>query len=206
MGNLWDKREGESKAAYAALLDYLRMGTKRSLRSLLKRYQEQTSNKPPTTKFNSLSTWSNRFEWVKRAAAYDEAQEAKQEKRIAAARAKLIDDELADYRAERARFLKVRAKMHVTDEFISTTEEVDEKTGKVTITKTVEISVDPSAHRLLTKWRSDISALGRRSLGMPEKITEQHIDPDIDAEKTLKGYIGISPDDWDDDDEADSAV
>lgn len=207
MGNSWDKRDDESKAAHAALMDYLRMGTKRSLRSLVKRYESQTSSKPPTTKLNSLTTWSNKHEWVKRADAYDDAQEAKQDKRIAAARSKLITDEMKDYRAELARFRSVRSTLNFTGQDLTEeTIEFDESTGITTVTRTVVESINPSAHRTMSKWRGEISALGRRSLGMPEKITERHIDPDMDAEKMIKGYIGISPDDWDDGDEADSAV
>lgn len=204
--NLWAKRADESKPAHEALMDYLRMGTKRSLRGLLKRYEKQTSNKPPTTKFNTLSTWSKKFEWVKRAEAYDKAQQAKQDQLIAAARSKLVHDELADYRKELARFRKVRDQLHSGEpEVIDYQEVVDPNTGTVTITKTVQVADGLGAHRLVTKWRSEISALGRRAMGLPEKITEQHVD-EIDAEQTVKGYIGISPDDWDDDDETDSAL
>lgn len=199
-GKSWEEfLPEESKAAHSAMLDYLRMGTKRSLRSLHKRYTAQTSSKPPTTKLNSLTTWSNKFDWVKRAAAYDAEQQAAQDRAVAAARSKLIADELADYRKELARFRKVRDRMRVeASEVVDEKEEVNPKTGAVTITKTVEVTPDLAAHRLLTKWRSEISALGRRSMGLPERITEQHVD-EIDAESAVKGYIGISPDDWDDD-------
>lgn len=78
----WDKENplnripGESRAANSALRDYYLMGAGRSLRGLLGQYIQQSSNNPPTktptTKFNTLSTWSHKYRWVDRATAQKE--------------------------------------------------------------------------------------------------------------------------------------
>lgn len=68
---------GESRAAHQALLDYAAMGGRRSLRTLLAEYvrrssDERLTEKPPTAKWGTLSTWSMRHDWSERVAAYDE--------------------------------------------------------------------------------------------------------------------------------------
>lgn len=213
MAELWDKRADESKAAHEALMDYLRMGVKRSLRGLISRYSKQTSTKPPTTKLNTISTWSNKFEWQKRAQAYDIAQQKKLDAKLDDERKKLVAAELADYKAELMRFRQVRSRAAlVKEEQVSEVSKPDpDDSNKTIITRTIVESVDVGSHIALTKWRLEISALGRRANGMPEKITEAHIDDSSDSEKKFKMYIGISPDDWDDDisdadDSSDSAV
>lgn len=70
------KADDESERANHALRDYCLMGSGRSLRSLLKVYldREATSNKaekPPTTSFSTLATWSTLYQWVPRARDYD---------------------------------------------------------------------------------------------------------------------------------------
>jgi hypothetical protein len=70
MNRKWDKRDSESVKAYQAFCDYRDMGTGRSLRALLDQYIKQVSNKPPTTKWSTISTWSHKHEWQKRVSAW----------------------------------------------------------------------------------------------------------------------------------------
>ncbi len=54
------------------------MGAGRSLRKLVEQYKQQTHSNypaglPPTTKPNTLFFWSNKFEWVAAAQAFDKA-------------------------------------------------------------------------------------------------------------------------------------
>lgn len=59
----------ESRMAYQALMDYLAMGSVRSLSKLLAQYQTYT--KPPPTKYlNTLKSWSDKNEWQKRIKQY----------------------------------------------------------------------------------------------------------------------------------------
>lgn len=217
MTEIWERRDGESDSAYQALRDYLRIGVRRSLSKLCAQYTRQASSKrtvkqPPTTSLNTLETWSHQHEWVKRAKAYDIDEQRKLDAALEANRQKLIDDELADYRAELRRFREVRSK--VLPSYFEQVSEVKapdpDDPNKTIITRTIVEHIDIGTSHALTKWRLDISALGRRANGMPEKITEALIDDNVDADKTFKAYIGISPDDWDDgpadDNEANSAL
>lgn len=70
--------EGESITANKALNDYARMGYARSLRSLLKRYQEM--DVPPTSSFGTMAHWSQTFSWVDRVALWDEIERRRQER------------------------------------------------------------------------------------------------------------------------------
>lgn len=76
------KAKTESWRANSALRDYYQMGPTRSLRKLLDRYIRQAANKeqtksaeiqdPPTTKWTTMGTWSNRHQWVERVSKQDE--------------------------------------------------------------------------------------------------------------------------------------
>lgn len=65
--------EGETGRANAAFRDYAMMGPARSLRRLLARYQEEEAagGVPPTTAWQTLSTWSGRHRWQERSGTFD---------------------------------------------------------------------------------------------------------------------------------------
>jgi len=73
-----DRRE--TTASNSAFVEYCRMGTKRSLRALQERFEEQADavtngdgdKLPPTTKLKTIGEWSKDFNWVKRAEDYDQ--------------------------------------------------------------------------------------------------------------------------------------
>lgn len=72
-----DARPDESAKAYAAFLDYIRLGPTRSLRKLLEQYRVQSEVKPgtenpPTRRLATLSDWSVKYEWQARLRAYFE--------------------------------------------------------------------------------------------------------------------------------------
>ena len=62
---------GETRKSNAALLDYALMGPGRSLRKLSAQYVKQVSSSPPTRKWNTITTWSLRYHWVARVAAWE---------------------------------------------------------------------------------------------------------------------------------------
>lgn len=70
---------GESRAANQGLRDYALMGARRSLRSLLAEYKKQKSSnpstKPPTCKFNTISRWSQNYDWVARVNRWQELEQ-----------------------------------------------------------------------------------------------------------------------------------
>lgn len=213
----YERRDNETDAAYQALLDYCRMGVRRSLSKLCTQYTRQASSKrtakkePPTASLNTLETWSHQHEWVKRAKVYDTDQQKKQEAEIEASRKKWIEDEIANAKAELQRFKLVRGTVNLSfKEQVTETQAPDpDDPNKIIITRTFIEHIDVSQHAAMTRWLDNISALGRRAHGLPEKITEAHIDDNLDSEKSFKAYIGINPDDWDDevnDNSADSAV
>jgi hypothetical protein len=119
-------RARESKVAYAAFLDYVRMGPRRSIRQLHARYVQQLSSNPlaespPTTKLNTLFTWSTRHGWQDRLMAYQEErdrreQEAWEARRKAVRQAdweagEALRDLAADILAETPNFLKTTRRL-----------------------------------------------------------------------------------------------
>lgn len=82
---------GETGRAYAAFVDYVRLGEGRSLRRLLaayvhgeKRVQSEykaSTEKPPTRRFATLAEWSVKHAWQERLAAY-QAERARHEQAV----------------------------------------------------------------------------------------------------------------------------
>lgn len=70
------RQKGESSKAVQACNDYLRMGAGRSLRLMVQKYNEPSTENAPTRHLNTLANWSSRFEWVARAEEYDAEIEA----------------------------------------------------------------------------------------------------------------------------------
>lgn len=69
------KRDDETLKAHAAFLDYVRMGSGRSLAKLIAQYQDQGAakvgpEKPPTRRLSTLKEWSVIHEWQKRLEAW----------------------------------------------------------------------------------------------------------------------------------------
>lgn len=120
---------GESRKANQALRDYALMGVGRSLRSLLERYLQQSANGVPTTKFNSLGTWSNRFHWVDRVTRFDELE---QEARLAEREKRRQQLEEADWVTGEKLRQRVGEFLEQLPKFIKTSESV-----------TVEDTIDP---------------------------------------------------------------
>ena len=67
----------ESGRALRALVDYAMMGMSRGLYGLSRRYQGGDAGEPPTTSLRVLERWSSKFEWGRRAAAWDQVVEAR---------------------------------------------------------------------------------------------------------------------------------
>lgn len=70
------RQSGESDSAVVACNDWLRLGTGRTLSTLLQKYSELIQNKPPTQSLATLKVWSMRYQWAERATEYDADYEA----------------------------------------------------------------------------------------------------------------------------------
>lgn len=62
----WERRDGESAKAYEAFCVYRDLGTQRSIRSVCQKLDKSRQ---------LLSTWSAKYEWVSRCAAWDAEQD-----------------------------------------------------------------------------------------------------------------------------------
>jgi hypothetical protein len=95
-----ERHDKESEKAVQACNDYLRMGPGRSLRRLSDVYIQQASSdaqaaKPPTTKPNTLFTWSTDYDWQKRAENYDAEQDRAKTAEMEARRRAVMEEGLA---------------------------------------------------------------------------------------------------------------
>jgi len=63
--------KGETSKSIQACNDYLRMGPGRSLAKLNRKYREDVQNESPSKAVGTLTNWSGRYGWVKRAEQYD---------------------------------------------------------------------------------------------------------------------------------------
>lgn len=91
--SLWatlEQRDDESRKAYAAFLDYVRMGAGRSHRKLHAEYRQRsdsgpTADLPPTTRLRTLHDWSAKYAWQARLEKYlkerEQAEQAEWEER-----------------------------------------------------------------------------------------------------------------------------
>lgn len=80
------RQPGESTRAYAAFMDYSRLGPRRSARKLIKYYADKgelgmlgepgVDDQKIASKF-TVTMWSVKYEWVKRSEAWDELQQIK---------------------------------------------------------------------------------------------------------------------------------
>jgi len=105
------RRPGERHKMYMALVDFINMGPGRRLIDLHHLYTERYRhhradpaghNKPPTKSYDTLRRWSARYDWGKRAEAYDleiqalESAEREEQRQLRAARRAQAWEEYTD--------------------------------------------------------------------------------------------------------------
>jgi hypothetical protein len=120
------QRAGETAKAHAAFLDYVLMGPGRSLKKLCEKYRGWIEGgsrveKPPTRRLATLETWSTKYDWQARLAAFNEErdrreQEAWEARRKAVRQAdweagEALRDLAADILAETPNFLKTTRRL-----------------------------------------------------------------------------------------------
>jgi len=164
MPDPWDRRKDETKRAHDALLDYCAMGGGRSIRALFAQYRQQSATfaatgaatrKPPTRRLRTIMTWSSRFDWPERAAAWDTHMRTREEDKWAAFLEKLREKErlISDKLLEKADQMLKYPLARVTR---------NEETG-LTI-------VEPADWKLpdATRMAAEGSKLGRRAAGVED--------------------------------------
>lgn len=188
---VWDPKEPlercialkETRSANIALLDYAQMGSngaERSLRKLLDRWklmQEQVqqnpdaalTQRPPTTSWGTLSTWSLRFAWVMRCEDWDAIQ-----------RTNLIRQQ----QEQQAAMLKKHT-------------QIAQQMQKLALTRLGQLLEKDTATLLspddVRKWLQLAVSIERTSLGMPAEImaiTSMNDDELIARYRDLLARIG----------------
>lgn len=169
----------ESGKAFAAFELYREMGVERSIAKVAQKYNKSASY------IAQLNRWSGQHGWVKRAAAWDDAQSQAHNVEMNAHREALIDAELADYEQQLANWRRL---WDTTQIFIERRSMTLPDGTRVQMS---ELNID--GYIRLAEYRHRISALGRRAMGLPDKIVQSDV---TSGGKAIKGYAIVSPDDW----------
>lgn len=140
------RAKGETTKANTALRDYAHMGDERSLRALYERYEEASGEAPPTAQLSTLFTWSARYDWPARVAAWVEIQQAERDARNKERQLQIEREEWAD------------------------TTDLLEKLDK--LEETFDKKPDAMLLARIVRIRLQIAQLRRLSAGLPDRITE----------------------------------
>lgn len=179
----------ETVKAYTAFLDYVNMGGGRSLRKLQAEYRRQTVARPPSTRLETLTEWSKTHKWQDRLKAY--ATEV-QQRQLATQKQRLdrftetvweFHDTLAEHvRAQLAEYEKnkIAKKTRVPDPR-NPAQEIEVVYMKTNL-RDLMMLVDMAG-----KLGKDL----RAQLGLPTPIDV------TSGGEPLKGYMNVSPDEWD---------
>jgi hypothetical protein len=185
-----DRRPTDTPRSLAALNDYAAMGAGRSLRDLAALYRRQSVDgsstaKPPTTRFETLGTWSTAHDWQARVAVYDAAVASDAEADRAALRQQrrreLEDLDYFQGMDLRNRVSELLAEM---PRFIRHTESEVRQNGELVKVITLALRAGPGELARALKLASEIQRL---SVG---EATEQ-----IDSNQNIViTYVNDSPD------------
>jgi len=152
MPDSWDRQPTESAKAHRALLDYCGMGPARSMKALLERYVQAPTNaspRPPTLSWTTITTWSHKNDWVKRAAAWDADQERLEKEALRTAINEMAQRQASEGRAlqDMAAMLRERLEQFVRVMRPVTVETIDENGQVVRVIRT-EIKPGDAANLL----------------------------------------------------------
>lgn len=191
---LWERQPNEGAKPFQAFALYRDMGNARTLAAVAKQL---------TKSEQLIRRWSMRDHWQERVTAYDNevariAQEAVFNaipERIAAAREQIVIDELDDYQAllQEYRAAKEQARL-MRREVTGFT--IDPASGERV--KVVTMRMTTLEFWRLTRWRLDISRMGRLTVGLPSKVTESRL-TDKDGESSWADLLAAARDDDEDD-------
>lgn len=192
-----ERADGESAKAVQACNDYLRMGPGRGLIELYRVYtnvDNQSQFKPPTTVYATIRQWSSKFNWPARADEYDLGwEEIKNEERRRVFEYGLALD-----------FERVRVLHRLAETLERELYETDEKggQGKLWLKDVKQIGSGETAERIdLRRFNSQLVSELRSTLDDIAKETGGRVnksDVSLSGDVNMKGYVIVSPDDWDD--------
>lgn len=163
------QRDGETKKAHQAFIDYALMGPGRSLRKLCARYRGQAGDeagteKPPTRRLTTLGEWSSTYDWQKRIEAWNTEQQqvdqAQWEERRRAIRE--ADWEAGEALRELAGDILAQA-----PQFLKTTRRLVKGSKGQPDREVITVGIDIGA---MLKALAQASDLQRQAAGMPKTI------------------------------------
>lgn len=174
MSEVWQRQPNETAIAYKAFGVYRDMGAERSLSKVREKLGRKSGYE------RQLQEWSSQHSWVDRAAAYDRQLEerltAEFEESLIARRRKLLEQEVADADALLQKFHEAleRVQLHGTQRKTTRKKDADGKEVDIVL---VEVNIQ-DLHDL-TKWRRDLAAFARLTIGLPGSIAQgQHTGKD----------------------------
>lgn len=185
-----ERQPGETLRAVQACNDYLRMGPGRSLRSLIEEYARDGQTRPPTRNRSTLTNWSARYHWQDRAAVYDARLEVEKNRRADEVMQSGLA--LAHERVTKLKDLAGKLEGYLQDENNVWLPDV-KQIGGGKFAERVDIVRFNAA--LIEQYRNTLDDLAKETGGRRQSVDL------TTGGQPIKGYVTISPDDWDDDDD-----
>jgi hypothetical protein len=168
---IWEKQADETPKSYNAFCAYRDLGIHRTLQKAAQiHYGREDANK------RQLETWSAKYDWVKRAAAYDE----KERQQYEAALAK-------DYEQERLRERERRQ---------TTVKKLQDMLAKL-MREQMNVEMSPSEFNALSNAAKTVLNESRAEYNDMPTQRQELSGPDGNAIE-VKGYTLWSPDSWED--------
>lgn len=186
MTERWERLAGETDKAYAAFMQYCRMGTGRSLRKLARKIKGlQDSDEGSTNYWRQLGKWSSEYNWPERASAFDAHYENLRQKRWERRQRTIREN---DY-TEAAELRKLARKiLGESPKFVKATRKTTEYNPDGS-PKTVVVTLALDAHLAINALNT-ASKLQRQAAGIDDtaKIRHEHTGKDgqpIETKQTL---------------------
>lgn len=143
----WERQESDTDTSYAVLCIYRDMGAGRSLQKAADvHYGKKAAN------VRRLEEWSSQSEWVARCQAYDEHMATLRLKRLETAQTEVIDNALSDYLFFRD-IINKRIAAYQDAKFAGSLDDI----------------------RSLQELMRKSDDMGRRAVGLPDKISESNV-------------------------------
>lgn len=185
MAELWDKLENETDKAYAAFMQYCRMGVNRSLRKLAKRMKGvQDGDNNSTNYWRQLGKWSSEYNWLERTSAFDAYYEALAQKRWERRQRKIREN---DY-SQAAELRKLATRIFAeSPKFIKASRKVTERNedgSPKTVVVTLALDANLAINALNTASKLQRQAAGIDDTKVKHEITGKDGQP-IETKQTV---------------------